>query len=231
MKARLNWMSMMGGTLVDIDALVDPTVKTVKVEADTLATMAESILREGPVDVEGNIDMAHAILSVKADHENLYDVTEVGGGWAQWTQDIDLEPKPEVCIVHWKDGVTGEWVEAVGGLEDDEVEARLRRFAALGRRLEIFAMNIVRLTGNIGDVRLASDIEPTHIDAFLDPDRSWGECECGHPLHLEKCTGTLRTISDGDTAHMMMATGMDGDEPCVCSLHEHPAIRDAGYSF
>lgn len=49
------------------------------------------------------------------------------------------------------------------------------------------------------------------------------ECGCGHPAHPDGpvgvCTGTLSTMSDGDTVAFMVRDGADPNEPCVCTAY------------
>lgn len=80
----LNWLSMMGGPQVDIEAEVDDLLRTVTVDASTLEVMAASIESDGPLDDEGNAATATAIRETPALPDGRYDVTELGGGYSLW---------------------------------------------------------------------------------------------------------------------------------------------------
>ena len=93
---RTLWTEVLGGPPpVIIDAQYDDDDRTVTVDADTLATMADAVLALGVLDDADAQAYAEAIRATPPDAAGRYDVTEAGGGYGRWTDNVlDLSPQP-----------------------------------------------------------------------------------------------------------------------------------------
>ncbi len=88
MTTAMAWIDVLGLPYQGIDATV--IGQRVFVDEDTLGTMESSILGTVLFDDVTTREMADAIRSTPRDPETgLFDVTEVGGGWATWSQQLD----------------------------------------------------------------------------------------------------------------------------------------------
>jgi len=88
-----NWLGSMGGPTVNIEVEYDDEFHRVYVDTETLNVMVGSILLDGPLDDDGNLDMAKGLLEQTTQPQDRsdgkWDVTDTGGGWAYWQETRD----------------------------------------------------------------------------------------------------------------------------------------------
>jgi hypothetical protein len=82
------WIDVMGAPQVFVDVHYDYPARLVLANAATLRTMADGIRNAGILADDDAAAFADRILAAPMGDDQGHDVTELGGGWAQWLDNI-----------------------------------------------------------------------------------------------------------------------------------------------
>ncbi len=88
MTTRAAWIDAMGAPPVYITAHYDYPSRLVLVSADTLRVMADGVRAAGILADDDAEQLAAAVLAAPMIDDQGHDVTELGGGWSQWLDNI-----------------------------------------------------------------------------------------------------------------------------------------------